>query len=130
MIKKVFARILLFFFSAILLFPSLNSSLVLIDFEINRDYIASFLCVDRNVAESSCNGQCHLSKELKKIDESNHEKKNVNIETEIVLIHTVFSATKIKNIIEFTLKNEFNVFQSGNTHLGYMSVKGHPPQFG
>lgn len=34
-------------------------------FELNREYIAAELCVNRDVPESGCNGHCYLMKKLK-----------------------------------------------------------------
>lgn len=39
--------------------------LVFMGFKLNREYIAAELCVNRDVPESGCNGQCYLMKKLK-----------------------------------------------------------------
>lgn len=36
----------------------------------NQDYIAKTLCEKKEEKENTCNGQCHLKKELKKISET------------------------------------------------------------
>lgn len=44
---------------------SFTIPVVFMGFNLNRDYIAAELCVNRDVPESGCNGQCYLMKKLK-----------------------------------------------------------------
>lgn len=37
-----------------------------IEYLLNKEYIAEFLCVNKDKPELQCNGKCHLAKELKK----------------------------------------------------------------
>jgi hypothetical protein len=37
-------------------------------FEINREYIATVLCINKKEPAKHCNGQCYLKKNLKKAD--------------------------------------------------------------
>lgn len=64
--KHAFAYLLI---SAILLhlFAGL---IVLVSFKINQDYIAEFLCINKDVPESNCNGCCHLKMELEEQQEN------------------------------------------------------------
>lgn len=64
--KQVFAYLLV---SAIFLhlFADL---IVFVSFKINQDYIAEFLCINKDEPESNCNGCCHLKKELDEQQES------------------------------------------------------------
>jgi len=43
----------------------------LIEYALNQDYIAEFLCINKNKPELQCNGKCHLLKEIEKQQESN-----------------------------------------------------------
>jgi len=62
MMKKAICYFLvLVFFSS-----QLNGLFTFVDFKINQDYIAKFLCIDKEKPMSTCNGKCHLSKQLKK----------------------------------------------------------------
>lgn len=44
--------------------------MVVISFKINQDYIAKTLCEKKEEKENTCNGHCHLKKQLKKISET------------------------------------------------------------
>lgn len=64
--RSVFAYLILFAFSL-----QLGSRLyVLINFQVNKEYIAENLCEKKDEPESCCEGSCHLTKELVKIEES------------------------------------------------------------
>lgn len=61
-------------FTAILMIPlllgvSLSRMAVFAGFELNRDYIASNLCENRDKAWMNCEGKCYLSKKLKQVEE-------------------------------------------------------------
>jgi hypothetical protein len=47
----------------------------IVDYLINKDYIAKNLCVNRDKPKSCCKGKCHLVKQLKKTS-SNTENEN------------------------------------------------------
>lgn len=40
-----------------------------VEYAINQDYIAEFLCINKEKPEMQCNGKCHLYKELEKQQE-------------------------------------------------------------
>jgi hypothetical protein len=37
---------------------------IILSYEINKDYITKNLCVNRNIPSSTCNGKCYLKKKL------------------------------------------------------------------
>ncbi|RMH65462.1 MAG: hypothetical protein D6677_02410 [Calditrichaeota bacterium] len=48
-----------------------------IEYELNKAYIASTLCVNKDKPEMHCEGRCHLKKELQKVhDETTDEHNN------------------------------------------------------
>jgi hypothetical protein len=59
-----------------MMMPNLTWIGIVIDFKINQDFIAEFLCINKNKPESTCNGKCHLSDQLKKAEEE--EKKQAS----------------------------------------------------
>lgn len=40
-----------------------------VEYAINQDYIAEFLCINKEKPEMQCNGKCHLYKEVEKQQE-------------------------------------------------------------
>ena len=61
--------------------------LVLLDFEIRRDYIAKVLCINRNKATNNCIGSCYLSQQLKKTAEHHSDEMSINTEINFSFFH-------------------------------------------
>jgi hypothetical protein len=62
MLRKSFAIFFLCVYSLVLLKPLFP----LVDYALNKEYIAKNLCENRNKPKLNCNGKCHLMKQLKK----------------------------------------------------------------
>ncbi len=58
----------------ILLFPSATRVWIMVDFSVHQDFIAKVFCINKDVPGSTCNGKCHLKKQLKKTEEDKHNK--------------------------------------------------------
>ncbi len=52
-----------------MMLPILTKIGILIDFGINQDFIAEMLCVNKDKPNTTCNGKCYLSEQLKKVEE-------------------------------------------------------------
>ena len=46
---------------------------IMIDFEINRDFISEVLCINRDKPMTICSGRCYLTSQLEKADEKENE---------------------------------------------------------
>jgi hypothetical protein len=67
----IISGILLSVLAAYLVLPVIP----IVDFLINREYIAKNLCINRDKPKSCCKGKCHLVKQLKK-NSTNTENEN------------------------------------------------------
>ena len=78
---KILAVIFIAFFAVNIVLPSI----VLFHFKINQEYIAKNLCVEKDIEESSCAGNCQLKKSLEVIEKSNSNQDELkfNIESHI-----------------------------------------------
>lgn len=56
---------------------------IIIDFKINQDYIAKVLCINKEKPEKKCNGNCHLTKQLQKAEESEKKDQPMNFTNRI-----------------------------------------------
>ena len=65
MIQKTGAYFLLTLYFVAITRPVLP----MLDYLVRYEYYAKVLCVNKDKPEMKCNGQCHLSKELKKVAE-------------------------------------------------------------
>jgi hypothetical protein len=48
-------------------------SLVLLDFKIHQEMISQTICVQKGEVKNTCNGKCHLTKQLKKTEDSSED---------------------------------------------------------
>jgi hypothetical protein len=60
--------ILPFLLIACLLFQSFSKQFVVLQFQRNQSEIAKTLCVKKEVEGNTCQGKCHLKKQLEKLD--------------------------------------------------------------
>ena len=73
--------------SILLLVPSLSNVCIYLNFKIHQEEIAKTLCIQRKMKENKCNGQCFLSKQLKKeAEKEKHETENLKEKQELVYI--------------------------------------------
>lgn len=54
--------------------------LVYVSFKINQDEIAKTICVQRKIANNTCNGRCELRKSLKKLEDNERKMNSFQIE--------------------------------------------------
>jgi hypothetical protein len=100
----------------------MGSSITFLAYELNKDFIAKNLCVNKAKPKLHCNGKCHLMKELKKEEKRNESPENNSLlKTELVQIcsfttpfhfsFTVHQAVQYPIITEATCKiNSPSVF--------------------
>ena len=53
------------------LLQSFSKAVIVLNFEINRDYISKNLCVKKDEVRNCCKGKCHLKKEIEKDEKNN-----------------------------------------------------------
>ena len=118
--KIIFSYILILSIFA----TSISKSLIVIDFELNRDYFAKELCVKKDIPDNCCKGICQLQKELKQEDSNEHSGPS-----QIIL---KFELTGLSEQLENTL--DFNpVFSSLNYYSRLIPIQDrsfsifHPP---
>ncbi len=73
--KNIFSYILILAIFA----TSISKSLIVADFELNRDYFAKELCIKKDIPDNCCKGSCQLQKELKQDDSSDNSVPAQNI---------------------------------------------------
>jgi len=71
-VKSVGAILLLVLFFS----PFILKIGVMTNWILQHDYIVEYLCVQKDEAVNTCNGRCHLNKNLEKIDKSSQQKKD------------------------------------------------------
>jgi hypothetical protein len=77
---------------SLLLMLQVRYTMVQLDYLVHKDYIVSELCVEKDVPESTCEGKCHLRKELSKLDEQHDSQSNAPIQVTLSSIDFVVEA--------------------------------------
>ena len=80
-IKHIFEllkRFLSFLLAILIVGQSLTSIGILLYYTVNKNYIATKLCQNRNNPQLHCNGKCYLSKQLKNAEEK-EQKQSTNL---------------------------------------------------
>ncbi len=120
-LRTSWAHIFIILYIAAMLRPVMP----LANYLINQDYIAEFLCINKDKPELECNGKCYLAKQLKEVSEEK-EKNLPSIQMEEypigIIDFTVFLSEK--PFIEFLKCNShyFNNYKSS-----YLNQVFHPP---
>ncbi len=105
----------------------LKLPLVHLAFQLRKDYIASNLCENKDVVNSTCNGKCYLKKQLKKAeaDTENNESqapRKIQLE-EYCSLSLLNLPTANYNLI----KPHFSVYKSLYSFRQSVDIF-HPPQ--
>ncbi len=71
--QKLIVSFLIIF---VFLIGSFSRSLLLLNYELRQVYFATILCEKKEIPNNSCQGQCHLNRELKAQDEQERKQGN------------------------------------------------------
>jgi hypothetical protein len=114
--------------SSLLLLPSFGNIIIYANFKINQDEIAKTICIQRKVANNTCNGQCELRKTLKKYDENERKTDNVLKEkVELIYIKPVFEN---ELVISFdTNSSKLSVFHTSEKPISISKLAFRPPTY-
>lgn len=77
---------------------------LLLDFIIHQDEIAEEFCENKDKPELHCNGKCHISKELKNIDQTNSN--SVKNKTEISIDFSWFLGIQLFSELKYIAQRE------------------------
>lgn len=95
-----------------------------IEFAINQDYIAEFLCINKDKPELACGGKCHLMKQLEKQEKEDPKQLRIAFEEyPIGFVKVYQDASKVE--ARKKLKNPFDHLD--NYSYLYSPQIFHPP---
>lgn len=114
----------------LLLFCSVSVNLsgvfVFAGFEMNRGYIATELCINRNKPELHCNGRCYLMRKLKqaqdKEQKQEHQFQKIQLQQPVVNQHFTFKQYAIAAV-------HLRVPLTTGMPVSKVNAIFHPPQF-
>ncbi|WP_422360182.1 hypothetical protein [Reichenbachiella sp.] len=111
---------------SVMMYKPILCTWTVVDFAMNRDYIASYLCENQNRPELECQGKCFLMTKLRKQMNDTREHKAKQL--------TQLSKIDVMNIHESTKFDFFNsnfiALRGDTSHNvidGYLAGIFHPP---
>jgi len=69
----------------VMMLQSFSKVLIVLNYQANKNFIAEFLCVNRQKPQLHCEGHCFLKKELNKAEEAQKKSTHQNQKFEITL---------------------------------------------
>lgn len=93
-----------------MIMQSFNKLGIILAFNINRDYIASALCENRDKPEMHCNGRCVLAKKLKQAEQNEEKQRIENQQKANVLFFCGMNRLEIPQFITAASSGDFNPF--------------------
>ena len=96
-----------------------------VEYVLNQDYIAEFLCINKEKPELQCKGKCHLVKELEKQQENEPNSLRVSLENYPIGFVTIFKINPFQSFIVST-KNKLFSYQK-LYHFDYNYSAFQPP---
>lgn len=114
-------------FCVVFVINVLLPSIIYVNFKVNQEFIAANLCVEKEIEESTCNGNCQLKKSLAVVEATKPQKENfqATIESHITgLFLTVASDFSISKKIE---NLEYSFIPNHKITTGYFLVPFRPP---
>ena len=121
MLKRIFCIFLI----AIIISSTLTRLFYFAGYELNKDFIAKELCINRDKPQLNCNGKCFLTKkiaEAEKKQESNERKTQKDLSQQTMLI----SSFKVA-FFNHSIKKSFPIYRKDYSITFYTAIF-HPPQ--
>lgn len=117
-------RFITHIFIVLYLIAMFRPVLPLFEYLVNQDYIAEFLCINKDKPELSCNGKCYLAKQLQKASE---EKRNnlPAIEMKDYPIGIIELLSFQPKTTRYSKKQRYNY--SNMYSFSYLNTVFHPP---
>lgn len=98
------------------MFTFFGKVLLHVNYYVNQDFYATVLCVKKDVPQNTCQGKCHLKKELKELDNSaNNTEKNTKTTNTKLSNNWIVQEISAWQILRFTQSKEIKTL--GNYHV-------------
>lgn len=105
----------------------------------NQEYIAKNFCENKNIPEKKCNGKCHLTKQIKKIEQTEDNKNKSSaptLKSEVEFLYDFISSipnnyvfSNTSYLLFVSSKKSKILFSKVVTPLPYLDATFHPPPF-
>ena len=83
-----------------------------VEFAINQDYIAKFLCINQDKPEMNCGGKCHLMKQLEKQEKEEPKQLRISLKEYPIGFVKIY-------------RNKSNIYQEGRQKKAFSNVQNY-----
>ncbi len=73
-----------------MLMHAFSRFLLVMDYQVNKDFIAQYLCANKAKPQLACNGQCYLQKNLEKSAEAEKDSASHSQKVDVTLFYQLF----------------------------------------
>ncbi len=123
----MFRRVTALFLVAAMLMTSFTRFFIYAGFELNQEYIAKTLCVNRDKPELHCNGKCYLSNKIKQAEEK--EKRTERENQRKSFQEAAFEVKKFEPLPPvWLLQARFAVHRTSDLPQGVSEILHPPPR--
>ena len=122
-LKKVFSILMV----AAILLPNLTKIGIFIDFKINQDFIAEFLCINKEEPIVMCYGECYLSDQLQKAEDQENQQRPTAQKERLEVIYC-YSNILSQIPILLTQMSKLNAGDEDSYSPPFIKDVFHPPQ--
>jgi hypothetical protein len=91
----------------VILFSQFNSSIILVNYQLNKGSITEKYCVNKNKPEMKCNGKCHVKTELER---SKRQDNKMNFSKENETAKFFVKMFKLKDVYFVGVKRSFSPY--------------------
>ena len=111
----------------LILFHSFSNTAILVRFKFNQEFIASTLCINKDIEKTLCFGHCQLKKALEENQENN---RHIPIPNGLKDINFIFTPNTLAIIISNTEfhKPELSCFQKSERSSNWILNLFKPPE--
>ena len=112
--------------ASVFLLQSSSKLLIIADYEINKDFIAKVLCINKKKPKSKCNGKCHLKKQLDKEEKKESSDPN-SVEKKSEVQYCSCKKLKLNQVVDI-VKSDDEFSYSMPYYDSHLNGVFHPPQ--
>lgn len=98
-----------------------------VEYVLNQDYIAEFLCINKDKPQLQCNGKCHLAKQLEKQHENEPSSLKVSLENYPIGFVNILQIDYFQSFIPKAKDKNFS--HQKLYHFDYNNSVFQPPDF-
>ncbi len=120
-------RIISATFSVVFLINVLLPSLIYLNFKVNQEFIAANLCVEKDLEESTCNGNCQLKKSLSIVEVTKPQKENFQLTIESHITSLFLAVGVNYSLLERKQDSGDVISPDKKIAKGYFSLLFRPP---